>query len=158
MSFRPTKQPINLLDYPSEAPLVHVDRSSLCLGPVKQEACNVNLPMGDDIEFYKGLTNWGKDKLRDARTRFGGPWTSMKEYIKKGSTDDIANLVEKKDFDLLKTHATKKGPDVRAVDYAEQLYETDEYKKKMPEYIRTKILKYLDKKTNEQMRGSSMRA
>lgn len=131
MSYRPTNQPINLLDYPSDAPLVHVDRSSQCLGPVKQEACSVNLPMGDDIESWSGMKDYAKSKMRKLKGMAGDSWTKMKRALKDNDKAAVKKLLEG-GYNVLQRHPSK-GEDVTTIEYVENLEKKQEV---LPDIIR----------------------
>ncbi len=131
MSHRPTTQTINLLDYPSDAPLVHVDRSNLCLGPVKQKACNVNLPMGDDIESWSGIKDYAKSTMRKLKGMAGDSWTKMKRALKDNDKAAVKKLLEG-GFNVLQRHPSK-GKDITTLEYVENLEKEQEVK---PDIIR----------------------
>ena len=119
MSRRASTAPQSIFDHPHTLPLVHVDHS-------KHEPA--------DTESMRGARDYLVNKGRRLKLAVGDKWTTFKNAVKEDNLRKIAELVEKKNFNLLERHSSK-GKEVTALGYAKL------------KGASARIIEYLDQRT-----------
>ncbi len=113
-----------LLAYPHDAPLVHVERPDPIDGP-----------------SFKGMKAYAKDRMRKLKLAAGSPWTKMKQALKNNDKKTVEKLL-KGGYNVLERQPSKDGPDMTTLDYVEKL-------KKDKIYVKRSIVDLLEKKAEE---------
>ena len=104
MSRRASAAPQSIFDHPNDAPLVHVAHAK---------------PEPADTESMRGARDYLANKGRRIKLAVGDKWTTMKNAVKEDNLRKIAELVEKKNFNLPERHSSK-GEELTALDYAKK--------------------------------------
>ena len=92
-----------LLAYPHDAPLVHVER-----------------PDPIEAPSLKGMKAYAKDRMRKLKLAAGSPWTKMKQALKNNDKKTIEKLL-KSGYNVLERQPSKDGDDMTTLDYVEKL-------------------------------------
>ena len=92
-----------LLAYPHDAPLVHVER-----------------PDPIDAPSLKGMRASAKRYGRKLKLAAGSSWTKMKQALKDNDKKTVEKLL-KNGYNVLERQPSKDGPDMTTLEYVEKL-------------------------------------
>ena len=92
-----------LLAYPHDAPLVHVER-----------------PDPIDAPSLKGMRASAKRYGRKLKLAAGSSWTKMKQALKDNDKKTVEKLL-KNGFNVLERQPSKDGPDMTTLEYVKEL-------------------------------------